>query len=264
MKTGEPKKYWVIFRNFNGFKQKYQLTKTSMSIGSQIDADISYPELEIGHADIQFDNGAWVISRRHPDADLFFRGYPFVMKKLNPGDQISLGAGVLTYLGDGTEKFTAITEINEMSDSFCFILLNSPQKGLRIPLSIGEHIIGRQDRQEQKPIDSRRIEFRYRYISRNHARIYVEPNRLIIEDLQSTNGTRINGKIIQKGQLKQNDILKLGKLKIKVSGTTKQHDDMIPTVPVHLRDTTVKTVVFRILFSIFVIMTLLTLWLILR
>ncbi|MGB3974850.1 MAG: FHA domain-containing protein [bacterium] len=264
MKTGEPKKYWVVFRSFEGFNQKYQLSKTSMTVGSQVDADICYPGLEIGHAKIKFDNGAWVISRQHPDADLFFRGYPFVIKKLNPGDQISLGVGILTYLGDDSEKITAVTEINELSESlypFYFTLLNGPQKGRKISLSVGEYIVGRLDHFEQTSTNARRIELHHRYISRNHARIFVESNRLIIEDLQSTNGTRINGKKIQKAQLAPGDILKLGKLKIKISGHSRQPGDSIPTIPVRLSDTNSVTIFFRVAVFVLAIMILLVLWL---
>jgi FHA domain len=51
-----------------------------------------------------------------------------------------------------------------------------------------------------------------RYLSRNHAQIALDPrsNRWIIRDLNSTNGTFVNGKKIGEAILMDNDYVKMG------------------------------------------------------
>lgn len=47
-------------------------------------------------------------------------------------------------------------------------------------------------------------------VSRRHMKIQMENNKVMVEDLKSTNGTRINGKIIAKEELNQGDVVKIG------------------------------------------------------
>ncbi len=51
-------------------------------------------------------------------------------------------------------------------------------------------------------------------VSRRHARIYYENGKFHIEDLNSTNGTFINGKQITKAELKHNDEINIGNFTI--------------------------------------------------
>ena len=53
-------------------------------------------------------------------------------------------------------------------------------------------------------------------ISAQHAKIYTYFNTPYIEDLNSTNGTFINGKQIQKHLIKPGDVVQIGKLKLKI------------------------------------------------
>jgi hypothetical protein len=55
-------------------------------------------------------------------------------------------------------------------------------------------------------------------VSRFHAIIYYKGTRLILEDLGSTNGTRVNGEIIiKKRTLSSGDLIKIGETLIRVS-----------------------------------------------
>jgi pSer/pThr/pTyr-binding forkhead associated (FHA) protein len=57
-----------------------------------------------------------------------------------------------------------------------------------------------------------------RLISRRHAEIkFDENNRLFIEDLASTNGTKVNGKLVKKKQLVPNDIISIGPANLRIS-----------------------------------------------
>lgn len=55
------------------------------------------------------------------------------------------------------------------------------------------------------------------YASANHCRIYWDQGRLILEDLQSSNGTSLNDQIISMPmQLAPNDILKVGRTMFRI------------------------------------------------
>jgi pSer/pThr/pTyr-binding forkhead associated (FHA) protein len=55
-------------------------------------------------------------------------------------------------------------------------------------------------------------------ISVQHARIYTYFNTSYIEDLNSTNGTFINGKQIQKHLIKPGDVVQIGTHQFKIEG----------------------------------------------
>ncbi len=52
-------------------------------------------------------------------------------------------------------------------------------------------------------------------VSGEHALLHLVGNDVVIEDLNSTNGTYINGKAVKKQQLSNGDIIEIGKYKIK-------------------------------------------------
>jgi pSer/pThr/pTyr-binding forkhead associated (FHA) protein len=51
-------------------------------------------------------------------------------------------------------------------------------------------------------------------VSRHHARIVIEPEAYVIEDLNSLNGTYVNRKRIEHHQLFDGDELQIGKFKL--------------------------------------------------
>lgn len=53
-----------------------------------------------------------------------------------------------------------------------------------------------------------------RSISREHAAISWEGDHYVLEDLQTTNGTRLNGKRIRSGELSDRDRINLGQTEI--------------------------------------------------
>ena len=53
-------------------------------------------------------------------------------------------------------------------------------------------------------------------VSSQHARIYTYFDASYIEDLNSTNGTYINGKAIQKHLIKPGDVIRIGRKQLKI------------------------------------------------
>ncbi len=56
-----------------------------------------------------------------------------------------------------------------------------------------------------------------RLISRRHAEIKIAEDKLVIEDLASTNGTRVNGKIVKRKHLVPNDLISIGPASLRIT-----------------------------------------------
>lgn len=54
-------------------------------------------------------------------------------------------------------------------------------------------------------------------VSRRHAELKVVGNKLVIDDLMSTNGTQVNGKMITRMQLAPNDLITIGETSLRIA-----------------------------------------------
>lgn len=82
---------------------------------------------------------------------------------------------------------------------------------LRVPLSPGTFLIGREHNCD--------VRLPHRSVSREHAEIRVEPDRVTVRDLGSRNGTRINERVIQGDEeLAPGDRLRFGNVELVISG----------------------------------------------
>ncbi|MBN2490724.1 MAG: FHA domain-containing protein [Planctomycetes bacterium] len=54
-------------------------------------------------------------------------------------------------------------------------------------------------------------------VSRHHARLVVEAGRLLVRDLASANGTFVNDERIDSGELRAGDVLRIGKVALRVA-----------------------------------------------
>lgn len=89
-------------------------------------------------------------------------------------------------------------------------LSNELRKGSVVPIS-RELTIGRKE--------DNMIVLSENYVSGHHARIYIRNGKYILEDLNSTNGTILNGqKLDDKSYLKVNDEIEIGTVMFKVIG----------------------------------------------
>ena len=59
-------------------------------------------------------------------------------------------------------------------------------------------------------------------VSRIHCRLTVDPSdQLVVEDLESTNGTQVNGKSVDRAILREDDVLTVGRAEFRVSRQSK-------------------------------------------
>jgi len=69
-------------------------------------------------------------------------------------------------------------------------------------------------------------------ISGEHAVLHMIGSDVYLEDLNSTNGTYVNGRAIKKQALEQNDVIEVGKYKIRfLAGTTAATESLLPVRP---------------------------------
>lgn len=84
------------------------------------------------------------------------------------------------------------------------VLLNGPRPGARVTLdpTLGPFTIGR-DASRDVPLDDHSA-------SRLHARVWSEGEAWKIEDCGSRNGTRVNGKPVQRSEIRPGDLIRIG------------------------------------------------------
>lgn len=105
-------------------------------------------------------------------------------------------------------------------------LLEVGRRGRRIRLQFGVVIIGRHPRKCQ-------MIFEHPAISRQHCQLVVDRRAVLIRDLQSSNGTFVNGRRVEEIELVDGDCIRIGKAILKLvwvgpPGT----DEKLPLCPV--------------------------------
>jgi hypothetical protein len=91
------------------------------------------------------------------------------------------------------------------------LVLLDPEKPIKYPLYQESMTIGR--------AESADIHINNGFLSRLHARVISTPTSVKIEDYESKNGIRVNGKITQSQPLKHGDIVDLGRLRFRFLDT---------------------------------------------
>jgi pSer/pThr/pTyr-binding forkhead associated (FHA) protein len=87
------------------------------------------------------------------------------------------------------------------------LVLLDAERPIKYPLYKETLTIGR--------ADSADIQIENRFLSRLHARIVSTPNGVIIEDIESKNGIRVNSKPTARQELRHGDVVDLGRLRFR-------------------------------------------------
>lgn len=108
------------------------------------------------------------------------------------------------------------------------VLLTGAKNDKAIPLSPGEFIVGRKKGCQIRLGDAR--------VSRRHCRITVDQRRAVVEDLDSANGTLVNGQAVKQAELHLGDELTVGGFVFKVASAAGEVADaevaVLPGAPV--------------------------------
>ena len=94
------------------------------------------------------------------------------------------------------------------------LVLAGSQEGARIPLVHDESILGRSPRAD--------VTFSDEGVSREHAFLCFDAasEAWTLEDLQSTNGTRVNGKRVRSCSLSSGDEIQIGHVRLRFTPNT--------------------------------------------
>jgi len=108
-----------------------------------------------------------------------------------------------------TEQLRAAPPPNPADDLSIprIVVLNTIFSGSTFPLRAMENVLGRTDEND--------IVLEHRSVSRNHAKLVREGERVRILDLKSANGVLVNGVEVEQQVLKAGDIIELGRLKLR-------------------------------------------------
>ncbi len=99
----------------------------------------------------------------------------------------------------------------EVGDA-CLVVINGADLGKRYPLTRFSTVIGRSSKTD--------VQIEEDSISRNHAMIVNQGDRYLLKDLGSTNGTYVNDRPIDELDLRDGDLIKIGRTIFKfLSGT---------------------------------------------
>ena len=138
-----------------------------------------------------------------------------------PGPRFGHVLPVLPRIPEDTKEMASIT------------IKSGSQAGLSLDITEGEMLIGRAEDCEIRVAD--------KAVSGRHCAILNEEGRYWIRDLESTNGTRLNGGLVKESRLKPGDMIMIGSVEMIVEGDDILVDDSVPKTPP--RSASVPTVV---------------------
>ncbi len=207
------------------------LVRDEITIGRKEGNTIRLTERNISrkHAKLRRSNGAFVLEDLSSYNGVKVNGKKIGAETaLKPGDQILIGDYQLALQLDGdtasatlpeqtapsaalaqTEVVTAMISAPApaMGPPARFVMMSPPAPGAEYALSRERMRIGRAEDLE--------IWVNHRSISREHAEVVNEGGRLIIKDLASANGLRVNGAETKSHELKPGDVVELGQVRFR-------------------------------------------------
>jgi len=134
-------------------------------------------------------------------------------RALTGGDQVLIGDYVLAVEAEGVDSLppggvdVPLEELGDPVPPARLVMLTSPAAGAEFAIQKDGMRVGRAE-----DLD---IGINHKSISREHARMEKEGERIRIVDLGSANGVRVNGKDVRRADLQSGDIVELGEVQFR-------------------------------------------------
>ena len=233
------------------------LISGEVSVGRADTADISIPKEHVSRAHarlVERDNFVWLQDLHSANGTRINNTLLQGGARLYHGDYVSFDSERFQLIGKGgdltpvetfidplrgtsnrppskqldTTEFTAIEErvvkdpqMPELSETGAFLLgISESVDGSIFRVGLGESLIGRSGHC-QIVIDDTSI-------SHEHAQINIKPEGVSLTNLMSTNGTKVNGADITSAQLKDGDVVRLGRVSMVYKDIPPAHVDRHP------------------------------------
>ena len=215
------------------------LVDSVFAIGSDPECDIVIDEETVSprHAELIIQQDEITLKNVSQRRSVFINDVPVVKEqKLNAWDVIRLGDSELEIVDPLSERTPQpekapeqATVIRPAVSPWMLKAVSAPLDGQYFSLTNGA-ILGR-----EKSSD---IVVPLSYVSRKHAKFAVKNEKLFIEDLNSSNGTYINGERIKSAELRNGDELRLDEFVFTVVGPVSKTESKPRTI---VRDTSNKS-----------------------
>ena len=198
-------------------KKDVWLVDPGLVIGSAVGAGLllSSPGVKDKHAQVVVAGDNVTLKNLCGDSQLLVNGKSAGAEKpLKVGDEISL-AGVRLIVVDPKDGFVAKQPVPEASSPWSIRANHSALNNRSYPIT-GKMVLGRSNECD--------ITLSVTHLSRKHAELSVIGNKLVVKDLDSANGTFVNGKRIKEETLRKGDELRLDTLSFTVVGPADEMD----------------------------------------
>lgn len=205
-------------RNKKSDKGPLWLVEPKYSIGADSSCDIVLvgASIDVHHADLVVDGDTVFLLPISQAADILVNGALVSGKiQLNAGDQLALGSAEFELLDPKSVRKPAAIKPVAAQSGWSLKALNTALAEKQFPLT-GSATLGR-----SKECD---ISLGVVHLSRQHAKITVTDRGLLVQDLQSSNGTFVNGKKIDRSMLVAGDELSFDTLRFKIIGPSLDDD----------------------------------------
>jgi pSer/pThr/pTyr-binding forkhead associated (FHA) protein len=220
--------------------QEYALNKASITLGRALTADIPLPDARLSrnHARLECGTSGCMLVDLGSANGTRLNGSRVEKAELSPGDIISVGNTTLRY------EFTSISDDLEMimidTDSDLDLTLqqeslpmvinaaNVPRLAVFTAEGVREVSLENVDDLTLGRADDNQVVIESSKVSRHHARLLRKGDIFVLRDLDSTNGTWLQGRRVDEGFLQDGDALRLGNAKIVYKSGFSSEDLTIP------------------------------------
>lgn len=186
------------------------LVEPSVLIGADAACQVMLKEdgIKPRHADIQIKGNQLTLVNLADDANLKINGKACNKQAtLNVGDKIAI-AGMQVLIVDPKDERKAPADVQ--ASSGWAIRPNHSALANKIYSINGDTVVGRATECD--------LSFSVSHMSRKHAQLSIVNGQLMVKDLESANGTFVNGKQVQESKLQKGDELRLDTLSFTVIG----------------------------------------------
>ena len=193
--------------------ERYALDKSTIRIGRNEENDIIIPEPTVSahHAEIRKRGEKFILIDLDSDNGTFLNGRRVKIAELKGGERISFDIFPFSFFNPSPRhtlirERRRITEIREKRGKAIITIKNGPLKGKRYSIDQKRVILGRSPKCDIPLPDPS--------VSMTHSLIEEKDGVFYIEDLTSTNGTLLNGRLVKRMPLPKRAKIELGRVKL--------------------------------------------------